>query len=491
MTVPDLLATFLWATKELLVVVSACFLISGCDDFFVDLYHAVRAIHRRVFEGLRPEAVTAAQLSEAPEQSIAVIIPAWDEGSIIRQMLETNLARVDYINLHVFVGTYPNDPATQREVELVSTHYPNVHRIVCPHNGPTNKSDCLNCVYQEILLFEKVHGLRFEVFVLNDSEDVIHPQCFKLFNRLVPRFDMVQIPVIPLEVPWWHFTAGHYLDEFAENHGKEMVVRQSLTGAIPAAGVGCAFSRRALALAATDADELFSTDSLAEDYDLGMRLGALGLKQAFVRTAIRTDRAVSGSPSEASSAYIAIGEYFPSSFKAAVRQKARWITGIAFQGWRKLGWRGDLRMKYALLRDRKGLITNAVLALGYGVVIGIVTIWSIQWWDADFYHFPAIVERGSWLWYAILANTFFLCLRLCQRCRFVWQLHGWKQALLAIPRQVWGNLINVAAVSRAFYLFGQSLATGKSVAWDKTRHQFPADLAPELVAQIAHRRRPL
>jgi len=353
MTVPDLLATFLWATKGVLIVVSACFLISGCDDFFVDLYHAVRTMCQRVFEGRRPEAVTTTQLSDAPEQPIAVMIPAWDEGSIIRQMLETNLARVDYGNLHIFVGTYPNDPATQREVEIVSRHYPNVHRIICPHIGPTNKSDCLNSVYREILAHEKAHGIRFEVFALNDSEDVIHPQCFKLFNRLVPRFDMVQIPVIPLEAPWWHFTAGHYLDEFAEIHGKEMVVRQSLTGTIPAAGVGCAFSRRALALAATDADELFSTDSLAEDYDLGMRLGALGLKQAFVRTAIRTERAISGARSDASSAYIAIGEYFPSSFSAAVRQKARWIIGIAFQGWRKLGWRGNLRMKYALLRDRR------------------------------------------------------------------------------------------------------------------------------------------
>jgi len=38
-----------------LVVVSACFLISGCDDFFVDLYHAIRAVYQRLFEGLRPE----------------------------------------------------------------------------------------------------------------------------------------------------------------------------------------------------------------------------------------------------------------------------------------------------------------------------------------------------------------------------------------------------------------------------------------------------
>ena len=45
--------------------------------------------------------------------------------------------------------------------------------------------------------------------------------------------------------------------------------------------------------------------------------------------------------------YIAIREYFPSSFRAAIHQKARWIVGISFQGWRRLGWRGGWAMKYA------------------------------------------------------------------------------------------------------------------------------------------------
>jgi adsorption protein B len=480
MSIPDLLATFLWATKALLAVVSVCFLISGCDDFFVDLYHLAQEIYGRLFVPPDPGLpLDPARLAEWPEQPIAVMIPAWDESDVIQRMLEANLARIEYRKLHIFVGTYPNDRRTQHAVDLVNQRYPNVHRLVCPRNGPTNKADCLNSIYQGIRLFEKEHGVRFEIFVMNDSEDVIHPLCFKLFNYLVPRLDMVQLPVIPLEVPWWHFTAGHYLDEFAENHGKDIVVRESLTGAIPAAGVGCAFSRRALEQAAAAShQELFSLDSLAEDYDFGMRLGSYGLKQAFV--AVSVDRDGPRTAARRSSRvreYIGIREYFPSSFKAAVRQKARWIVGISFQGWRRLGWRGGLSMKYALYRDRKGLVTNPAVALGYGVVIGIVTIWTVQWWEPEFYHFPAIVERGSWLWYVILMDTFFLCLRLIQRSRFVWQVHGPKQALLALPRQVWANIVNIAAVSRAFRLFGRSVMTGRKVAWDKTGHRFPSAAA--------------
>jgi adsorption protein B len=476
--IPDLLAIFLLVAKDLLAVVSVCFLVSGCDDCFIDVYHTVQAIYRRLFGArpILPQTHITSRLCEKPQQLTAVMLPAWDESAVIRRMLEANLERIQYEQLHIFVGTYPNDAATQREVELVRERYPNVHRFVCPHDGPTNKSDCLNWVYQGIRVFEKEHDVEFQIFVLNDSEDVIHPLCFKLFNLMIPHLDMVQLPVIPLEVPWWHFTAGHYLDEFTESHAKDMIVRAHLTGAIPAAGVGCAFSRRALEVASTAShNELFSLESLAEDYDLGLRLGAHGLKTAFVRVAVSQTNNQPAGGSRAAREYVGISEYFPSSFKAAVRQKARWIVGISFQGWRRLGWRGNLRTKYALFRDRKGLIANPTVALGYCVALMVVTIWTLQWWDPSFYRFPAIVERGSWLWYVILVNTFFLCLRLVQRCRFVREVYGWKQGLLAAPRQVWANLVNVAATSRAFYLVWRSRVRRQKIAWDKTGHRFPSE----------------
>ncbi len=47
-------------------------------------------------------------------------------------------------------GTYPNDLATQREVERARESHANVERIVCPKDGPTNKADCLNWIIQGV-----------------------------------------------------------------------------------------------------------------------------------------------------------------------------------------------------------------------------------------------------------------------------------------------------------------------------------------------------
>ncbi len=46
--------------------------------------------------------------------------------------------------------------------------------------------------------------------------------------------------------PESRWIAAHYADEFVESHAKAMVVRNALGAAIPAAGVGCGFSREAL-----------------------------------------------------------------------------------------------------------------------------------------------------------------------------------------------------------------------------------------------------
>src|SRR5262249_27775558 len=120
--------------------------------------------------------------------------------------------------------------------------------------------------------------------VMQDSEDIVHPLSLKLFNYLIPRMDMVQLPVFPLEAPWYDFTSGHYLDEFSENHSKDLLVRERLAKTIPSAGVGCAFSRRALeAVARHKNNQLFSIDSLTEDYDFGFRLKEENLKQIFVK----------------------------------------------------------------------------------------------------------------------------------------------------------------------------------------------------------------
>ncbi|WP_223200730.1 glycosyltransferase, partial [Staphylococcus aureus] len=55
-------------------------------------------------------------------------------------MAELAATTLDYENYHIFVGTYPNDPDTQRDVDEVCARFPNVHKVVCARPGPTSKA---------------------------------------------------------------------------------------------------------------------------------------------------------------------------------------------------------------------------------------------------------------------------------------------------------------------------------------------------------------
>jgi len=64
---------------------------------------------------------------------------------------------------------------------------------------------------------------------------------------------------------------GHYLDEFAESHGKDVLVRGAIRAALPSAGVACAIDREVLGCIADDATgSPFDPASMTEDYELGM-----------------------------------------------------------------------------------------------------------------------------------------------------------------------------------------------------------------------------
>ena len=477
----DLVPYLVVSVKLLTIVVSVVFLLSGIDDLFIDICYVLRSLYRRLFVMPRYHPLREQDLLEFPEQPIAVMIPAWDESAVSRPMLQNAIRALNYRNFHIFVGTYPNDPDTHREVEIVRAQYDNVHRIVCPHDGPTNKADCLNWIYQGIKVFEKESGIQFEIFIMQDCEDVIHPLCYKLFNYLIPRKDMVQLPVHSLKRKWYEFTGGHYLDEFSQLHFKDLVVREYLNRGIPAAGVGCAFSRRTFKIVPEkNNNQPFSIDSLTEDYDFAFRLKEHGLKQVFVRFAIT--RTVmkpgfwTGKPRQTKiKELVCVREYFPASYRAAVRQKSRWVLGIALQGWANLGWRGDVWTKYMLFRDRKALLTNLVNLLGYLVVFSVLAIWMTLWLDPQSYRYPPLLEEGSVLWYVVIANACLLVERIALRAFCVQQLHGWQQAFFSIPRMVWGNVINFSATCRAISLYLRYLRTGKLISWDKTAHAFPSE----------------
>ena len=379
--------------KLLLIVLSVVFFLSGVDELFFDFVYLTRRLYRKLVILPKHEPLTEAKLLAVPEKLIAVMIPCWDESAVIRKMLTNTIRSVNYANYYIFVGTYPNDLDTQREVEIARESFDNVQRIVCPKDGPTNKADCLNWVYEGIKVFEKDHGLAFEIFVMNDSEDIVHPLYLKLFNYLIPAKDMVQLPVFPLPGAWWNLTRGHYLDEFAENHSKDMTVRELLSRSVPSAGVGSAYSRRALeVLAAETNNQLFNINSLTEDYDFGMRLGKHDFKQIFVRHAIQRTvkkRGLFGGIRQVvRREYIVIREFFPGTLKTAIRQKSRWVIGIALQGWASIGWQGGFWTRYMLLRDRKSLVTNQVNMLGNLLVPVIGGFWLWKTVHPEGYRYP-------------------------------------------------------------------------------------------------------
>src|SRR3546814_19074060 len=96
---------------------------------------------------------------------------------------------------------------------------------------------------------------------------------------------MVQIPVMPLIQRKERWVGGHYGDEFAEAHGKELVVRSRLRLPLPSSGVGCALTRRPLALLPIErAGEPFPCHSLTADAERGLLIGDYGMVTRFITT---------------------------------------------------------------------------------------------------------------------------------------------------------------------------------------------------------------
>ena len=433
-------------------------LISGLDDLFIDVCYY--ASYRRA----RRSRVTENELRALPEQAVAIMIPAWHEDAVIAHMLRNTLNTLEYKNYDIFIGTYPNDEATMLAVAEVAESDARVHRIVCPHVGPTNKADCLNWIIEGIRHYDNTSGKRISILVLHDSEDLVHPLSMKLMNRFIPEVAMVQLPVIPFESGAAEMTAGTYLDEFAESHLKDMVVRERLSGMVPSAGVGTGFSRDAIErLALKHDNQVFNVGTFTEDYDLAFRLNVIGARSILLQFIVERTEIV-GAKLKVVRELVGTREYFPSNFADAVRQKARWTLGIVFQGWQQRGWEGNLALRYMIWRDRKGLLTNSVNVLGYLLLAASVVAPESRFMPAD-----------GWIWKVILIDALLLINRCVQRAACCARVSCWKQAALSLPRIIWGNVINFCALARATHIFIRTALTGEKPVWAKTAHAFPTE----------------
>ncbi len=478
---PYLVADYYHMLEITSAVVAVVILLSSIDDLFIDAWYWIREAYRSLTIKRRYQALKPEQLLSVPEKPLAIMVPAWLEYDVIAPMLESMVGTLDYKNYMIFVGTYRNDERTKGEVERMRRRYRQLIRVEVPHDGPTCKADCLNWIVQAIFKQNTLQPEPFAGVILHDSEDVLHPLELKYYNYLLPRMDFIQLPVTSLEREWYELVAGTYMDEFAEWHTKDLVVRESMSKMVPSAGVGTCFSRRALEeLAAETHNQPFNTDTLTEDYDIGARLARRGMKQIFGK--FRVDYVIRRKPlfgfgkEKVSTLSMPLGirEFFPNTFKTAYRQKARWTLGIGLQGWTQVGWEGSLSTKYLLFRDRKGLVTSFIAILAYVLLLNFllfVLADRLGWWTI---YYPSVFSPGGWLVTLMGLNAFALFLRVVQRAWFVGHIYGWEHALLSIPRMVIGNFINAMAAARAWRLFLGHLVTGKRLAWDKTMHDFPS-----------------
>lgn len=477
----DFISLYLYGLMYVAIGLAIIIFISGLDDLFIDIVYWTRQIWRTLTVYRKHPHLDYRELYKLEEKPLAIMVPAWQEHGVIDKMAELAATTLDYENYHIFVGTYPNDLETQQDVEKVCARFPNVHKVVCARPGPTSKADCLNNVLNAIMQFEQRACLKFEGFILHDSEDMLSKMELRLFNYLVAKNDLIQLPVYPLKKSWTNFTSGHYLDEFAESHGKDLVVREALAGQVPSAGVGTCFSRRAVtALIEAGNGIAFDVQSLTEDYDIGFRLKALGMKEIFVRFPVVEPRNLLVRPhaSEAGislreSNVISVKEYFPDSLTYAVRQKSRWIIGIVYQGFKTHKWASSGILNYFLWRDRKGVITNFSSFLALVLAAQLLIVWIYQQVVPDAYSFLSIFESDGWLPILLTANLWLMMNRIVQRIIFVTRYYGISQGLLSVPRLLWGNLINFLANWRA--LKQTVLARDiRRIAWDKTSHDFPS-----------------
>ena len=460
------------------LVIAVLIALSSLDDLFVDAVFWAMKLKRWVFGRSGPGPVDTEVLVAKPEQPIAIMLPAWKEFDVIASMVENAVSTLAYRNYTIFIGTYANDPETIAEAEKVATRYKQVRHVRVPHDGPTCKADCLNHIIADIHAVEAKRGEQFGGMVLHDSEDVLHPLELHMFNYLLPFKDMIQLPVVSLEQRYRDLVAGTYMDEFAEWHAKDLVVRQRLAKTVPSAGVGTCFSRRAIAALEEDGDP-FNTATLTEDYDIGNRLAARGMSSiiALYPVEFRTRRgAIFGLGPDRMVTFempLCVREHFPNTFTTSYRQKARWILGIALQGWAQLGWAGSTVGNYFLFRDRKALITPTLAILAYVLVIAFLGL--NLWANATGRDAIAVIPDYPYVALLLWFNLFALALRLLQRLFFVERIYGWGHAFMSIPRVFVLSFINFAASMRALRIYLLAKLKGNAIAWDKTMHRFPSD----------------
>ena len=447
---------------ELLLFAAVFFLIGAVDDFAVDLAWIWLKLRGRAQTPVLDRPALAGPLPGP----VAVFVPAWDEADVIGKTI-AHMSRVwPQRDLRLYIGVYCNDPATIAAAMRGAASDRRVRIVILDCAGPSTKADCLNRLYTAMEEDERRLDQRFTAVVFHDAEDMADPAGLGLLAHTIANgAQFAQLPVEPLPQSGRDWLGSHYCEEFAESHGKAMVVREAMHAALPAAGVGCAIGRDMLETLCREraAPVPFEPESLTEDYELGLAVARLGGQCRFVR--VRGD----------DGALIATRAYFPSRLVTVVRQKTRWVHGIALQGWDRTGWWGGAADGWMRLRDRRGPLSALVLLAGYTMFALTVLSWIAVEAGAA----PA-TELSPLLAVLLLLNLVFFAWRALWRFAFTARSYGIGEGLAAVARIPVTNVIAIMAGWRALRDYTRTFR-GRPATWDKTAH----DLHPARARRAA------
>lgn len=437
---------------EMLLFAGVFFLIGAIDDLAVDCaWLWLRLTGRAKTKEIKRRDVQLRELNGG----VAVFIPAWQESEVIEHTVAHLLSVWPSQNLRLYLGVYRNDSATVEAAMRAAPADSRLRIVIHDRDGPSTKADCLNRLYLALRDDERRMGRLFASVVFHDAEDLVDPAGLGLLNEAIATgSDFAQLPVEPLPQSGTDWLGSHYCEEFAEAHGKAMVVRGALNTALPAAGVGCAISRDALQKLCRRRSDLkpFDPVSLTEDYELGLSIADEGGVCRFVRARGEDDLLV------------ATRSYFPSRLDQIVRQKARWVHGISLQGWDRLGWAGKPAEKWMRARDRRGPIAALILLLGYSLLaltMFISVAVAFGWAEAT--------PISPMLKLLLLANLAFFIWRAVFRFAFTARTYGLTEGLLAVLRIPVANVVAIMSGWRAVSAYFGTLL-GRGIVWDKTTH---------------------
>jgi cellulose synthase/poly-beta-1,6-N-acetylglucosamine synthase-like glycosyltransferase len=433
-----------------LLFFGALILLASIDDLIIDFL-----VLRKLKEPRIPDFQYTDESDPKAKSEVAIFVANWHEEAVLAAMVEGNLRNLEDERLRIVLGVYPNDKATLEIAKrLAKTHPKRVQVVVNRRDGPTSKGQMLNEMFNACFADRAAAP---DLVVVHDSEDIIASGSFDVYRHLASDYAMIQIPVFSLDSRDRSLVAATYMEEFAERHTREMILRASLGAFIPSAGVGTCLRRDVIEHFLNLRGHVFDANSVTEDYVLGAEADAAGFRTTFAafRDPKLPDRPV-----------IATVEYFPKELRASIRQKTRWVYGIAFESAARLGWNAHGWNLFFLYRDRKGAIANLLPVLS---LLLLFAGWLLR---PDFTSVsPGIFALLSLV---LLANTGNIFIRILFKSLAFRDVYGTFDIIGLLVRWPVAFFVNAIAVCRAWRMFFvESRFASKGVAWAKTSHEVP------------------